>query len=92
MSEAVSSWSALIRDLDGAPVVWRDLSWREREPVVAVEPVEDGVPCGTVLRTRLDLGDAPLVRALPVPDGVEPRWCAGFAQLPAMQATLPHDA
>ncbi len=79
MSEAVSSWSALIRDLDGAPVVWRDLSWRERKPVVAVEPVEDGVPCGTVLRTRLDLGDAPLVRALPVPDGVEPRWCAGFA-------------
>ena len=41
--------------------------------------VEDGVPCGTVLRTLLDLGDAPLVRALPVPDGVEPRWCAGFA-------------
>lgn len=79
MSEAVSSWSALIRDLDGAPVVWRDLSWRERKPVVAVEPVEDGVPCGTVLRTRLDLGDAPLVRALPVPDRVEPRWCAGFA-------------
>ena len=79
MGEAASSWAGLVRELAGAPVVWRDLAWRDREPVAVVEPLEHGVPCGTVLRARLEPGDAPLVRALPVPEGLEPRWCAGFA-------------
>lgn len=66
--------------LMGHDFVWRDITWRERAPVLTVEPLQAGKPAGQVHTLPITPGAFLGVRVLQPGEESAGTYCTGYAQ------------